>query len=182
MAQEGTVSNVRIKELGGLIGAGYGLDTSNLPQGNYTPIFLIGRMSIDFRNKNLIKSNKGEYAIFFEPQFNPVLIRSTHFTINEFEYGLNIGFQHMYPITKNLYVSTFISTGPHYFSANTETQAPGFIFSDNFGLGIYQYVYKNFAFQCGFRLRHMSNAQTRLPNSGINTFNFVVGFSRLLRK
>ena len=45
--------NIRIKESGFLLGAGYGLDTFNLPEGNYTPLFCIARLGIDFKNKNL---------------------------------------------------------------------------------------------------------------------------------
>lgn len=178
---EGKKSNVRIKEKGFLIGAGYGLDTFNLPEGNYTPILLIGRIAIDFRNKNAIKKTKAVYSIFFEPQVNPVVLRNDKTAIWEFEFGVNIGFQHSYPLTKQLFISTFISTGPQYFSAKTSRQAPGFLFNDNFGMGIYYYVKNNIAVHLGFRLRHMSNAQIQMPNSGINTFNFMIGVSRILR-
>lgn len=176
-------ANIRIKERGFVMGAGYGLDTFNLPQGNYTPLFCIARLGIDFKNKNAKTIvRRGDYSIFFEPQINPVLLRKTNSSKVEWEYGLNIGFQHCYPITKDLYSAIFISTGPHYFSAVTERQAPGFIFSDNFGAGFYYFLYKDWAVNAGFRLRHMSNAQTRLPNSGINTFNFMIGISKMLRK
>lgn len=176
------LSNIRIKEKGIVLGSGYGIDTFNLPQGNYIPIFCIARIGIDFRNKESAKTNKGEYSIFFEPQINPVLLKKNQSIFWEFEYGLNIGFQHMFPITPSIYSSIFISTGPHYFSADTDRQAPGFIFSDNFGAGIYYFISKDFAINIGFRLRHMSNAQTRLPNSGINTFNFAVGIGKLIKK
>ncbi len=176
-------ANVRIKEKGFVLGAGYGLDTFNLPQGNYSPLFCMARIGIDFRNKNTKTiGRRGEYSIFFEPQINPVLLRKANNSKVEWEYGVNIGFQHCYPITKDLCSAIFISTGPHYFSANTDRQAPGFIFSDNFGAGFYYFLYKDWAVNAGFRLRHMSNAQTRLPNSGINTFNFLIGVSKLLRK
>lgn len=174
-------SNIRIKEKGLLTGIGYGLDTFNLPEGNYTPILLIGRIAIDFRNKNAIKTTKAAYSIFFEPQVNPIILRSDKTNIWELEYGINIGFQHSYPLTQQLFISTFISTGPQYFSANTTRQAPRFLFSDNFGMGIYCYLKDDIALHLGFRLRHMSNAQIMMPNSGINTFNFMIGVSRILR-
>ena len=176
-------TNIRISERGIVLGAGYGIDSLSVPNGNYTPLYCIARVGIDFRNKNALAiTRKGQYSIFLEPQINPVLVRKNNSANLEFEYGVNIGFQHIYPLTKDLYSAIFIATGPHYFSTDTEIQAPGFIFSDNFGAGIYCFLYKEWAMNAGFRLRHMSNAQTRLPNSGINTFNFMIGISKMLRK
>ena len=170
-------------EQGIVIGYGNGIDSVNLPEGNYKVAFLMAHMGIDlFRNKPARKPIPGNCILFFEPQVNPVFIKRKDGYRHALEFGLNVGFQHVYPLVEN-FLSTyiFISTGPHFMSANTVRQAKGFLFSDNFGAGIYLFPGKNAAINLGFRLRHMSNADTRSPNQGINTFNYLIGFSKFIR-
>jgi hypothetical protein len=45
------------------------------------------------------------------------------------------------------------------------------------GLALYQKLNEKFALSFMFRIRHMSNADTRQPNHGINTNNYVWGLS-----
>lgn len=172
---------IRISEVAFYTGFGVGQDKGNIPEGTYRPLFFIGRVAIDLIQKHT--SNRFRYQLFLEPQFNKVLIGSLRNPVNnDFEYGLNIGFQHLFTISPRIVINTFISTGPHYISVDTRSQANGFIFSDNFGIGCYFFLYRDFAVNVGFRLRHMSNAQLKMPNSGINTYNFMIGFCKMIKK
>ncbi len=80
-----------------------------------------------------------------------------------------------------------VNAGPFYYSADVERQAPGFLFSDNFGLGMYTRLGPAGAafpllLNTQVRWRHLSNASTRLPNWGINTVHILVGISRAARR
>jgi lipid A 3-O-deacylase len=167
-------------ERGGIVGAGYGVNNFSLPEGRYVPIFFIAHLGIDIP-RHRQKLNPGRFTLYFEPQVNPVIIQKTSGNVHEWEFGVSVGVKHMYPLSKNLYVYTLISTGPHFITTRTERQARGFIFSDTMGAGTYFFVNRNIAINSGFRIRHMSNANTLMPNHGINTMNYFLGISRILR-
>src|SRR6185437_5436119 len=171
LAQEQTVPKVRIREKGFLLGAGYGIDALNLPQGKYIPLFLMPHISADLPRLTQRKNNKAIFTIYSEPQINPVIINKPEGNSMEWEFGCNFGIQYMYPLSKNIYSYINIGSGPHYITVHTYRQATGFIFSDNMGAGLYFFFSKTLALNTTYRLRHMSNANTRMPNEGINTFN-----------
>lgn len=168
-------------EKGVIVGMGYGQDNLQIPEGLYMPCFGIMRFAFDFAHKSSIHHHKAFYAISLEPQFNVVLIKANAGLLTELETGLNIGFQHFYPLSNKVLINTFISAGPHYISVETVRLAKGFSFSDNFGMGLYYALNDKIWLNIGFRLRHLSNAEIQFPNAGINTYNFHVGISRLLR-
>lgn len=180
-AQEQATPKIRLREKGFLVGAGYGIDSINLPQGRYIPIFLMGHFSVDLPRFTKRQTNKSLFTIYAEPQFNPVIIRKSEGRSTEWEFGSNFGIQYMYPLSKNIYSYINIGAGPHFISVHTYRQATGFIFSDNMGAGFYLFFTKTLALNSTFRLRHMSNANTRMPNDGINTFNFMLGLSKFIR-
>ena len=170
-------------EYGFITGFGYGINNSNLPEGNYRPIYFIGHFGIDLLKKSTdTQLKKGFLTLYSEPQFNVVLITNgDQVTTTEYEFGLNGGLKYMYPLYKNLYIYISGGSGPHGFTAHTSIQHTGFIFSDNFGTGLYYFTSDRWAIQAGFRLRHMSNLNIWLPNAGINTYNFHFGFSYIIR-
>ncbi len=180
-AQEQPLPKFRIREKGFLTGVGYGINSLNLPQGRYVPLFFMGHFSADFPRLNQRQTNKSIFTIYAEPQFNPVILQKPEENSMEYEFGSNFGIQYMYPLTKNIYSYINIGSGPHYISVHTYRQATGFIFSDNMGTGFYFFFSKSIALNTTFRLRHMSNANTRMPNEGINTFNFMAGISKFIR-
>ena len=167
-------------EKGFLIGYGYGLSSTDIPEGNYRPVLLMGHFGLNpFKSK--AEKIPGIISVFFEPQINPVLIKNTDHSEWNIEFGLNVGIQHLYPLTKRISVYELISTGPHFMGAQTITQSRGFIFSDNMGTGVYIFATEKIAVNLGFRIRHISNANTMMPNHGVNTYNFYFGLSRLIR-
>ncbi len=168
-------------EKGIFVGYGAGLDSTNLPEGQYCPIFLIVRLGMTPFKSKLKKVIPGTFTLFFEPQFNPVVIRKPEGNEWNYEFGANVGIQYSYPITKAISVYTLMSVGPHYMSAYTSVQSQGFLFSDNLGIGTILYPTETWAINFGFKIRHISNAETHWPNHGINTFNYLIGISKIIR-
>jgi hypothetical protein len=173
--------NWRWRESGFISGMGKGIDSLNLPEGRYTTLVLISHFGLDILSKTQKQSNAGIFTIYTEPQFNLVFNKKGPGSKTDLEFGVNIGFEHMYPLKKNIYTYILIGAGPHFITVHTVKQARGFIFSDNFGAGFYFFNKKSLALNLGFRLRHLSNANIKSPNGGINTFNYYIGISKIIR-
>lgn len=113
------------------------------------------------------------FDVLFQPQFNTVKYRHVDGedpVDNGFEYGLNIGFlarKNLYKDALSLY--GFISVGPHFVSGTPKRQANGFIFSDNFFIGLNIKLYENIYLDLRPGFRHISNASLKSPNGGVNT-------------
>jgi hypothetical protein len=90
-----------------------------------------------------------------------------------YEFGISGGFILTYKILKeNLNLYMLIASGPHYSDRSPERQVSGFMFNNNFDIGMYLLIKKNLNldFRTGFR--HLSNANLQTPNAGIN--NWIV--------
>lgn len=166
---EGRTSDRFFTEMGFITGFGSG----NIPEGTYQPILLIGHFGVDLKRYfSGLKNHSGTLSFFLEPQFNPVFSPQT-----DFELGVGVGIQYMYPVLDELSIYVLGSVGPHYISVVTIQQASGFIFSDVLGTGLYYYLTKKSAINAGYRLRHISNLNYATPNLGINTNFGVIGYS-----
>lgn len=98
-----------------------------------------------------------------------------------YEAGLNIGFRYQAALSGQWLFGAAVGAGPHYITLNTESQAPGFIFSDNFELGFsYLLPAKNWGINLRARFRHISNAGFKYPNLGLDNLFLVVGLRRAL--
>lgn len=160
-----------------LAGWGWGKDSLNLPEGNYHPLFLNYRIGVTHSKLNFTKSKRMDFEVFAEPQFNIVVLSKKEGGNSMYqEAGIGFGYQPILHLTKFLSVYTYISAGPHYYNTPTIRQAKGFIFSDNMGAGCWLHLPKRFYINTMFKIRHMSNANTRYPNKGINTLNALIGF------
>ncbi|MGZ3577436.1 MAG: acyloxyacyl hydrolase, partial [Syntrophales bacterium] len=148
--KESRASNILFTEMGFIASFGNG----SIPEGSYQPIFLIGHFGVDLKRYfSGLKNHSGTLSVFLEPQINPVVNPQT-----DFELGVGIGLQYLYPIMGKLSVYALGSVGPHYISVVTTKQANGFIFADTIGAGFYYYLTRDSAINVGYRLRHMSNA------------------------
>jgi len=169
-----------VLERGFVIGYGYGVNGENLPEGIYSPLFFMGKLAVDFPKYNGNLNKHSRVALVFEPQINLVFLRDRGPNTLQYELGLGIGIQYRYLWTEKISFFTNLLVGPQYFSTKTIRQTTGLIFSDNLGAGS-TYTFKNhWAISAEFRIRHMSNANIVLPNSGINTNNFLFGISHFL--
>ena len=93
-----------------------------------------------------------------------------------YELGFNVGVALRKRIYKD-YLSCYalLSTGPHYISGAPARQIDGFIFSDNLFIGFDIKLVDNIYLNIRPGFRHISNAETRHPNLGINSFALTGG-------
>ncbi|MEY5047278.1 MAG: hypothetical protein RLZZ175_637 [Bacteroidota bacterium] len=177
------LNNFKIIEKGFLVGYGYGLDNlSNIPEGNYRPIFLIYKLGriLPKLEKN-IKNGPLKFRLYSEYQIIPVMLFKNNQTQWEFEIGNSNGIQFIYKLNSKLEIYGLIGSGLHYFSTKTVRQKRGLIFSDNMDAGIYYNTKNDWSINFAFRIRHMSNANIWMPNHGINTSNFLIGLSKNIK-
>ena len=77
---------------------------------------------------------------------------------------------------KSLSAYVLLGIGPMIISERTERLAKGFAFAEVIGLGLTMKVSRDLYFDIRGGYRHLSNADLKLPNSGINTANINFGF------
>jgi hypothetical protein len=167
-------------EHGFMVGYGYGIDTFNISEGNYRPIFLMYRTALYSPRVKVDPNRKIRFRVYSEYQFNPVMLYKDGITTWTFDCGISNGLQILYSIHSKLQIYALIGSGAHYADVKTKRQKRGLIFSDNMDAGFYYYLTEKWALNCSFRIRHMSNANLWMPNHGINTSNFLIGFSKIL--
>lgn len=158
------------KEKNSEIAIGYALTAEKLPEGyDYAPFFLTGRFPIYQFSTN----KKSTLNLFVEPQL--VLNTPSPPFKKSYEFGVNLGLQYFFPLSKKNGLAASIGVGPHYLSLETTMQAKGFIFSDNFELSYYQKIGEQWGVSIKPRFRHISNAGFLSPNLGIDNFFVFVG-------
>jgi hypothetical protein len=158
----------RFKSSGGIIGYGHSISEDT----HYNPVFFAADFAWQFSKEK----RKDFLAFYLEPQFNLV---STDRPV-DIEFGTNIGIRYYQQLSPQLYLYQMLGSGPHYITAEVERQAQGFLFSDNLAVGVYKEVNhrKSLFLNFQFRVRHISNANLKQPNGGINTLNILAGLSR----
>jgi hypothetical protein len=158
-----------ITELGTIIGYGNGTIT----EGDYTTLLLIAHIGMDInRYIPALRDNRGTLSFFFEPQFNPVLTPSS-----QYEFGVGIGFQYSYPLSEFISPYILAVTGPQYISVHSTHQADGLNFASAIGAGLYFSLTQNMSLNLGYRYRHVSNANLKQPNGGINSQIGLMGLA-----
>jgi hypothetical protein len=139
----------------------------------------------------------------YELQLEPTLYSAKHQLLNEFyvqpkdgadymqqrerftkektitEYALNIGILVRYNFKSRLSFFVLGSIGPMVSDTETERLAKGFAFSDILAFGM-AYKVGKIVFEMRPGLRHVSNANLQLPNSGHNSSNIDFGISVFL--
>lgn len=159
----------RFKTLGGLTGYGQSVNTDT----RYEPIYFMGDFSWSFTK---VPKKKDFVAWYVEPQFN--LVRTPRPW--DIEFGTNMGIRNYIKINDGLFFYQMLGSGPHYITAVVKRQANGFIFSDNLAVGAFtRLTRKNLFLNLQFRIRHLSNAELKNPNGGINTWNVLIGLSHI---
>ena len=159
---------LRFKTAGAITGFGHAINTVT----RYEPIFFAGDFSWSFHKQ---PKKRDFVAWYFEPQFN--LVRTPRPL--DFEFGANLGIRNYIRVNDGLFFYQMLGSGPHYISAVVKRQANGFIFSDNLAFGAFTRLTKrNLFLHLQFRIRHLSNAELKQPNGGINAWNVLVGLSK----
>ncbi len=95
-----------------------------------------------------------------------------------YEIGLGAGGR----IDVNLYHSDLLwvfklQSGPHYISRAPSRQLPGFLFSSEANTGFSLLLKGATKIEVLLGFRHLSNAEVRLPNGGLNNLLMSVGMS-----
>ncbi len=140
----------------------------------YLPFQLSGNLAF----KPFLTKGKSRLTTYLEPQL--VWVTYSPAYENDFEIGMNAGLLYQFDLNEKIALSTSASSGPHYISAESSQQAGGFIFSDNFTLGIKYEIHSGTYFGTSGRFRHISNANLKKPNKGIDTWFMMVGIHKTL--
>ena len=165
--------NTLVAEKGLLIGYGHGYVGGC--HNSYKPLLFIYHIGFDAHKllPSVIPDTQKRLTLYLEPQYNKVIRPS-----NNYEFGLGFGFEYRFNIIKGIADGYILAgSGFHYISYDSHCQSNGFNFNDNLGTGFYIYTTHSSAINLGFRFRHISNANTRMPNDGINSFLFMLGYS-----
>lgn len=158
---------------------GFGEQFSRENRYYYRPYFIEAEYSY-----SLIRKNLWGVDILAQPQYN-----FTSYTADEFsstllkghEFGLNVGF-----LVRNNFCSDRVSlyaaasAGPHFVSGVPDRQSGGFIFSDNLFVGANVLIYRNLYLDIRTGTRHISNAELKQPNGGLNNYVYKAGFMIVL--
>lgn len=128
---------------------------------------------------NLLKGKKNDLFVYLEPQFVWVLFSPKR--KKEIEFGANLGLEYRLNFSEKTALIGAIGSGPHYITAETPKQVKGFIFSDNFTFGIKQTLGDSGTdLHLRTRFRHISNANLKKPNQGIDSWFLIVGATKSL--
>lgn len=170
-AQDAAVQK-RFKTIGGVVGWG----NSMMKGTGYQVYYVMG----DYSNSFKLPKKKVFLTWYAQPQFNFVKADSTPKGGVDYEFGLNLGIRNYIKINEGFYFYQMLGSGPHYISADVGRQANGFIFSDNLALGtLLRLNARGLFLNFQYVQRHISNANLKAPNGGVNSYNFVVGLSQL---
>ncbi len=157
----------------------YGFTTGNgFDNERYALLMIIFNIPFDL---GIEKHRFIQTQLIFEPQYNRVQTVGKG-KLSDFEYGLNTGFRLLH---KTRFLDTYfqVSTGPHYISAdfrNGESnlmQRGSFIFANNLVWGFRKRV-GPINIHAETRFRHISNANLKEPNGGVNSLIIVFGIGK----
>ena len=140
----------------------------------YKPFQLL----IYYNFTNLLKGKKNDLFVYFEPQL--VWVWFSPKRKKEWELGANLGLEYRWNFSDKTALIGAIGSGPHFITAKTPKQASGFIFSDNFTLGLRQSIGAGTDLHLRTRFRHISNANLKKPNQGIDSWLVIVGATQQL--
>ncbi|MEM8525189.1 MAG: acyloxyacyl hydrolase [Bacteroidota bacterium] len=98
-----------------------------------------------------------------------------------FEFGANVQFNFNWQVAENHIVGARVGAGPHFINVETQRQAKGFIFSDNFALFYRARLNNNQQIGISSGIRHISNAGLMQPNLGIDDIMIGVEWTKWIR-
>lgn len=177
-AQTSVASKVKSKHKIGFI-SGSGLSTNQVGISvNYDYKASLFQLQYFY---TILDKGTWQLELLGQPQFNTssfIPQNDNNTIITGYEYGLNGGVvlrKYFFKDALSLY--GLISAGPHYVSAVPRRQVAGFIFSDNFMVGTSVHLFKGIELDLRAGIRHLSNANIKKPNGGINNFLLNAGFT-----
>jgi Lipid A 3-O-deacylase (PagL) len=136
---------------------------------------------VDFSKSFHVPRKRDFVSWYAQPQFNFVKATSVEPRNFDYEFGLNLGIRNYVHISDRFYFFQMLGSGPHYISAHLQRQATGFIFSDNLALGGLVQLHEGRFLYLQGGIRHISNANIKIPNRGVNSWVVVLGYSWVRR-
>jgi hypothetical protein len=94
--------------------------------------------------------------------------------------GANFMMRYNFLARERLIPYAGLGGGIGYLDFNLESQEDGLIFYPQAGLGFHYFLTKQVAVDASWRVHHMSNSGTNMPNRSINTNLFLLGISVFL--
>ena len=168
--ESGLQSKFSLTESTMIVGFGKG----GFTEGSYEHIALIWHLGFDLKRVfSRLEDNRGILTFIMEPEINPVISP----TGNDVEFGISFGLKYRYPFTQKLSGYVLGSVGPHYITVKSTDQANGFIFFNTVGAGFSFSLTEKTALSLEYRFRHISNADTKEPNVGIDSHVGAIGYS-----
>jgi lipid A 3-O-deacylase len=152
--------------------AGFG--KGGFTEGSYEHIALIWQLGFDLKRVfSRLEDHRGILTFIMEPTINPVISPDEQ----DVEFGIGFGLKYRYPLTQNMSGYGLLAVGPHYITVKSTDQANGFIFFNTIGAGFSFSLSEKTALSLEYRFRHISNADTRQPNVGIESHIGAIGYS-----
>jgi len=116
-----------------------------------------------------------QLQLAIEPEINDARHRDFNAKrIQMYEYSVTFGGIARQYIGSKWSVYAFLGTGPVYLDMATKREPRGMAVTNTLALGT-SYRFKNMWIELRPNLRHISNADTRNPNRGIDTANLELG-------
>ena len=121
-----------------------------------------------------------QYQVLLAPEINFAEHRQYGNVIDLKEYSLNIGGIARRSFSKQFSGLVLLSVGPDYLSKSTPRLSKGVAFSSNLALGA-TYKIEDISLNMTYGIRHLSNANIRPVNGGIDTHNLEFGVTYRLK-
>ncbi|VAX36091.1 hypothetical protein MNBD_UNCLBAC01-985 [hydrothermal vent metagenome] len=115
---------------------------------------------------------KGETEFLVEPFLNTIISPN-----NNLEVGLVLLVKYAYPVTERINPYFFTGGGVVFMTQHTNEQSTQFNYIPQMGGGISYDLKENRTLDFEYRYRHLSNANRKLPNDGINVNMFLIGIT-----
>lgn len=172
-ASESSGRGVHLNEIA--LGSGYAWGHLKHTDASFSAIPAFVRVGFDMNPLFGMRESGSTLQFALEPFVNAVTKPDSGV-----EAGLDFFIRYLHPLSPSVKLVSEIGSGPMYLSIDTEEQGDsGFNFLNQFGLGAQVAVGEKSALTLGYRFRHLSNAGTRQPNSGINSNALVISYSLL---
>ena len=128
-------------------------------------------VDFDFKIKDRVLG-EGDLDFVFEPFSNVVLEPQRNI-----EVGVNFLIKYTYPVTSA--ISTYLKggVGALYMSQHLEEQGSQYNFTPQMSFGIHYFFKEATALTVEYRYRHLSNADIKKPNKGVEAELFLGGIS-----
>jgi len=115
---------------------------------------------------------KGYTELVLEPFLNTVMSPDSNI-----EAGATLLLKYAYPLTDKLYPYGIAGGGVIFLTQHTREQSTQYNFTPQVGAGISYFIKKDHSINLECRYRHLSNADLKEPNRGINVTMFLIGTS-----